>query len=168
MRFFCYSSCMQETIGQRIARLRQELGWTQQFLAERLAISRVAVSHLEMDLTIPGERTVTLLAGVFKQTPLQLVEDTTYPIEKAERLPHTACCFTPLELDLLLFENDMRWIARLKASTNGPLGMQAYNSQTIEYWRKQIAGWSSEYLSEDEKGLLAQARETLRQALKGG
>jgi transcriptional regulator with XRE-family HTH domain len=39
-----------ETIGRRLARLRQEQGWTQQTLAARLAISRVAVSHYEMKL----------------------------------------------------------------------------------------------------------------------
>jgi transcriptional regulator with XRE-family HTH domain len=57
---------MLESIGKRIARLRQERGWTQQDLATRLASSRVAVSHIEMDLIIPSERTVTLLAGLFK------------------------------------------------------------------------------------------------------
>jgi transcriptional regulator with XRE-family HTH domain len=38
-----------ETIGRRPARLRQEQGWTQQTLATRLAISRVTVSHFEID-----------------------------------------------------------------------------------------------------------------------
>ncbi|MGQ9612566.1 MAG: hypothetical protein ACUVSL_10245 [Chloroflexus sp.] len=36
-------ACTNEPIEQRIARLRNELVWTQQELAERLAISRVAV-----------------------------------------------------------------------------------------------------------------------------
>ena len=70
-----------------IARLRHELGWTQQELAERLAISRVAVSHLESGTSVPSERTITLLAGVFKLEPHELVADTGYPIAKAERLP---------------------------------------------------------------------------------
>ena len=65
-----------ETIGQRIAQLRQANGWTQQALAERIAISRVAISHIEMDLTTPGERTIALLAGVFKLSPQALVADT--------------------------------------------------------------------------------------------
>jgi len=39
-----------EMIGRRIARHRQEQGWTQQTLGSRLAISRVAVSHYEMKL----------------------------------------------------------------------------------------------------------------------
>jgi transcriptional regulator with XRE-family HTH domain len=108
---------MLETIGKRIARLRQESGWTQQALAARLAISRVAVSHIEMDLTIPGERTITLLAGLFKISPHDLVDGTTYPHAKAERLPEVACCYTALELDLLLMENDLTWLGRLESTT---------------------------------------------------
>ncbi|MCU0492932.1 MAG: helix-turn-helix domain-containing protein, partial [Chloroflexaceae bacterium] len=51
---------MTETFGARIARLRNARGWTQQELADHLAISRVAVSHIEAELSVPGERTVTL------------------------------------------------------------------------------------------------------------
>ena len=41
-----------EPIGKRIARLRTARGWTQQYLAERLAMSRVAISHIELALSI--------------------------------------------------------------------------------------------------------------------
>ncbi len=58
-----------ESFGKRIARLRQQRGWTQERLAERLAVSRVAVSHIEMGLSIPSERTVVLLAGLFDTEP---------------------------------------------------------------------------------------------------
>jgi transcriptional regulator with XRE-family HTH domain len=102
-----------ETIGQRIARLRQQHGWTQQGLAERIAISRVAVSHIEMDISVPGERTITLLAGLFKLTPHELVAGTTYPAAKAERLPLSACSYTPLDLALALLQNDLDWLRRL-------------------------------------------------------
>lgn len=103
----------QETIGQRIARLRQQMGWTQEALAERVAISRVAVSHFEMDIAIPSERTITLLAGLFKLSPPELVAGTTYPSAKAERLPLSACSYTPLELALALLQNDLDWLQRL-------------------------------------------------------
>jgi transcriptional regulator with XRE-family HTH domain len=56
---------VQENLGRRIADLRAKLGYTQQELAERLAVSRTAVSHLEAGMTVPGERTVVLLAGLF-------------------------------------------------------------------------------------------------------
>src|SRR5688572_11380530 len=70
-------------LGQRIAQLRAELGWTQQELAERLGISRVALSHIEaagmLRATTPGERTIALLAGLFKMEPHELVAGTNYP-----------------------------------------------------------------------------------------
>jgi len=98
---------MTEHLGRRIARLRNDLGWTQQDLADRLGISRVAVSHLEAGMSAPGERTVTLLAGVFKLEPHELVADTSYPRAKAERLPVVACRYTEVELQLRLFERDL-------------------------------------------------------------
>lgn len=85
---------MIESIGKRIAYLRQENGWTQQSLGDRLAMSRVAISHIEMDLSIPSERTITLMAGVFKLSPTDLVEGTTYPRAKAERLPELTTIYT--------------------------------------------------------------------------
>ena len=89
-----------ENLGARIARLRAALGWSQQELAERLGISRTAVSHLEASLNIPGERTVTLLAGLFKMEPHDLVDGTRYPPAKAERLPLVACRYTEVEMQL--------------------------------------------------------------------
>ena len=98
---------MPENLGRRIARLRAGTGWTQQELAARLAISRVAVSHLEAGLSMPGERTVTLLAGVFKLEPHELVAGTNYPEAKAERLPMVACRYTEVELQLRLLDADL-------------------------------------------------------------
>ncbi len=96
-----------ETLGRRIARMRAERGWTQAELAERVGISRVAVSHLEADLNIPGERTVTLLAGLFRTEPHELVGATSYPVAKAERLPVVACRYTEAELQLRLLARDV-------------------------------------------------------------
>jgi len=98
---------MAENLGRRIARLRGRLGWTQADLASRLAISRVAVSHLEAGISVPGERTVTLLAGLFKLEPHELVAGTNYPPGKAERLPLVACRYTEVELQLRLLEADL-------------------------------------------------------------
>ena len=95
---------MLESIGKRLAFLRQKNGWTQQRLADRLAMSRVAISHMEMDLTIPSERSVTLMAGVFKISPAELVEGTTYPRAKAERLPEWTTIFTEIELYFALLK----------------------------------------------------------------
>ena len=104
---------MPENLGRRVARLRTAAGMTQADLAARLAISRVAVSHLEAGLSVPGERTVTLLAGLFKLEPHELVAGTNYPSAKAERLPVVVTRYTEVELQLRLLDQD---IERLGAS----------------------------------------------------
>lgn len=99
-----------ERLGRRIAAHRAKLGWTQQQLAERLAVSRVAVSHLESSLSVPGERTVALLAGVFGLEPHELVKGTDYPVAKADRLPLVVARHTELDLQLALLDQDLGWI----------------------------------------------------------
>jgi len=99
-----------ESLGRRIAEHRAKLGWTQRELAERLAVSRVAVSHLESSLSTPGERTVALLAGVFGIEPHDLVAGTSYPVAKADRLPLVVARHTELELQLALLDQDLGWI----------------------------------------------------------
>lgn len=101
-----------EALGHRIAKLRAARGWTQSELAEQLAASRVAVSHFEANLSFPSERTVVLMAGLFGMEPLDLVDGTNYPLAKAERLPLTAPRYTEVELQLALFQRDLRWLER--------------------------------------------------------
>ena len=124
----------EEQLGKRIARLRTQQGWTQQTLADRLAISRVAVSHLEMDLSVPSERTVTLLEGLFKLDPFQLVEGTLYPQAKAERLPLVTCRYTEIELQLALLRNDLEWLRRLRGK---PGWMQLY-TEIKQRWQTRL------------------------------
>ncbi len=119
-----------ESLGQRIARLRVQRGWTQERLAEQLAASRVAVSHFEAGLAVPSERTVVLLAGLFKQEPHDLIDGTSYPPAKAERLPLVACRYSEVELQLALLQRDMEWLARLE---DDPLRQQVF----VE-WRQRL------------------------------
>lgn len=102
-----------EPLGRRLAKLRAELGWTQAELADRVAISRVAVSHLESGLSVANERTVTLLAGVFGMEPFELVEGTDYPLSRAERLPLVAARHTEADHQLALARLDLAWAGRL-------------------------------------------------------
>jgi transcriptional regulator with XRE-family HTH domain len=95
---------LREPIGHRIARLRVQRGWTQQDVADRLALSRTAVSHLEADMAQPSERTVLLLAGLFHLEPLELVGETLYPLQKAERLPRVVARYTEIDLQLRVRE----------------------------------------------------------------
>jgi len=118
---------MTENLGRRIADLRSKLGWTQQELAERIGVSRVALSHVEAGMSDPGERTVTLLAGVFKVDPHELVAGTNYPPAKADRLPLVTARYTEVELQLVLLERDLErgevdvvvWDTRLRALLEG-------------------------------------------------
>ena len=98
-------------LGRRIAALRAARGWTQQQLAERTAMSRVAVSHLEAGISQPSERSVALLAGVFQLEAHDLVRGTTYPMAKAERLPVVVARYTEVDLQLRLLDADLAWCA---------------------------------------------------------
>ncbi len=154
---------MPESIGKRISRLRQQQNWTQQDLAGRLAISRVAVSHIEMGLSIPSERTITLMAGIFKLTPHALVEGTTYPQAKAERLPAAACCYTAFELDMALLENDLIWLRRLD-----DLSAREYAHWSTEVrrkWHSKLDYWRGECIERQEHERLLRAKEALTSAI---
>jgi transcriptional regulator with XRE-family HTH domain len=102
-----------ERLGIRIGRLRVECGFTQAELAERVGISRVAVSHLEGSRTVPSERTVALLAGIFDCEPHELVAGTDYPPSKAERLPVVAARYTEVEHQLGVLDAELRLIEKL-------------------------------------------------------
>ena len=93
-----------------MAALRAEAALTQQELAERVAISRVALSNLESGRSVPGERTVALLAGVFQMEPHELVTGTDYPPAKAERLPLVVARHTRADLLVALCERDLQWL----------------------------------------------------------
>lgn len=116
-------------LGRRIAARRVELGLTQQALASRIAISRVALSNLESGRSMPGERTVTLLAGIFGTEPWELVEGTNYPSAKVDRLPLVAARHTEVELQLALLERDLTWLE------SAPADMAR---DVVATWRRQL------------------------------
>jgi transcriptional regulator with XRE-family HTH domain len=103
-----------ESLGRRIAGLRNDHGYTQQELAGRLALSRNAVSHMETGLSLPSERTVVLLAGLFRLEPHELVEGTDYPSAKADRLPLIAPRYTAVEARLHRLDVELALIDRLE------------------------------------------------------
>jgi transcriptional regulator with XRE-family HTH domain len=146
-----------ETLGQRIARLRTQAHWTQQELADRVAISRVAVSHLEMGISVPSERTVALLAGAFHQEPAELVDGTGYPAAKAERLPLVAARYTEVELQVSLMRRDLEWGDRLADATRKP----ALAAQLRQTWLCRLGALSTSVADPRERRLLAEARTEL-------
>jgi transcriptional regulator with XRE-family HTH domain len=152
---------MIETLGERLGRLRTAQGWTQQDLAERIAVSRVAISHFEMDLAVPSERTVALLAGVFKQEPAALVAETYYPAGKAERLPNVVARYTEVEKELCLLERDLEWLERL--------GDQRLTFDTCQCWVDRLNQLDAATGDKHESRLLeagrARVQSLLREAL---
>ena len=102
---------MVERLGERIAQLRTDRGLTQAELADRVGISRVALSHIETSRSIPGERSVALLAGLFRCEPFELVEGTDYPASKAERLPTVVARYTEVEHQLGVLEAQLSALA---------------------------------------------------------
>jgi transcriptional regulator with XRE-family HTH domain len=135
-----------ENLGRRIAALRGDLGWTQQDLAERLAVSRVAVSHLEAGLSVPGERTVALLAGLFKMEPHDLVAGTSYPPAKAERLPVVVPRYTEVELQLRLLERDLH---------------RGLSDEEAQQWRSTLSGLLEVTHDRRERDLVSSALRAL-------
>lgn len=136
-----------ESLGRRIAEARAKLGLTQQDLAERVGISRVALSHLEAGMSDPGERTVALLASVFKLEPHELVAGTSYPPGKANRLPLVVARHTEVELQLALLDNDLRWLERAGAD------------------RSVLDGWQSRLLALLDTSYDERERDAIRDAL---
>jgi transcriptional regulator with XRE-family HTH domain len=147
-----------ETLGARLGRLRVAHGLTQQELAERIAVSRVAISHFEMDLALPSERTVALLAGVFKQEPAVLVSGTYYPSGKTERLPAVVARYTEVEKELCLLDQDLGWLARLQ---NERLSFDICHG-----WLSRIDALTVANGDRRERKLLEEARSRVQAALR--
>lgn len=142
------------SLGQRISVLRAERGWTQQQLADRLGISRVAVSHLETDLNTPSERTVAILAGLFRLEPHDLVAGTSYPMAKADRLPLVVARWTEVEHQLALLERDLEWL-------DAGAGDRATAERVLARWEADLAKLAADVREPGEAALVADARRSL-------
>jgi transcriptional regulator with XRE-family HTH domain len=143
------------SLGRRIAKLRAELGWTQQELADRVAVSRVALSHLESDLSTAGERTVTLLASVFGMEPHEFVAGTTYPMAKVDRLPLVVARHTEVALQCRLLDRDLDDHARTG------------DGSVLDGWSARLTGLLRDTHDPRLRELVAQAQARLRRALDG-
>ena len=141
-----------ESLGRRIAKLRAELGWTQQELADRVAVSRVALSHLESGLSTPGERTVALLAGVFGLEAHELVGGTSYPAGKADRLPLVVNRHTEVELQVRLLDRDLE------------VALRYGHVQLLDGWAERLLALRATTFDPRQLDLLDQAAQRLRNA----
>jgi transcriptional regulator with XRE-family HTH domain len=153
------------SLGQRIARLRADRGWTQQHLADRLGISRVAVSHLETDLNTPSERTVALLAGCFRMEPHDLVAATSYPTAKSDRLPLVVTRFTEVEHQLALLARDLWWLdgGAGAVAVPGPTAAEA----VLGDWEIRLAKLADRVLDGEGTAAVAAARRLVADRRRG-
>lgn len=76
---FCYNHLWKGVftinIGEKIYNLRQEKGWSQDELAEKLSVSRQSVSKWESGKTLPDSDKIILLSGLFSVTADFLLKD---------------------------------------------------------------------------------------------
>ena len=147
-----------ERLGHRVGELRRKHGMTQQQMADRLAVSRVAVSHLESSLTQPSERTVILIAGLFKVEPWQLVRDTEYSQARAERLPGVVARYTQAEHLTAVVDS-------LIESLDDPEPRAI--RRVLEPWRARVQAELESCRDERERALLIDARRRIDGLLSG-
>lgn len=140
--------------GDRIAALRVERGWTQQELADRLAMSRTALSHLEAGMRVASERTVVILSGIFAIAPLTLVDGTTYPLAKAERLPVVAALHTEVDLALAL--------AAAEVAVAERSGHDELLAERCVFWSERLAALHSQWPDRVDRDRLAEQVTYLR------
>lgn len=145
------------SLAVRIGVLRTGRGWTQQQLADRLGISRVAVSHLEAGINSPDARTVTLLAGTFDMEPHDLVDGTDYPAAKADRLPLVVARHTEVEHQVALMEADLAWVEGPDAAVADPATVERLRAR----WRSTLAKLAASVHDPAEAARLAAARRRL-------
>jgi len=146
---------MVERLGQRIGQLRTDRGLTQAELADRVGISRVALSHIETARSIPGERTVALLAGMFRCEPHELVAGTDYPPSKAERLPTVVARYTEVEHQLGVLDAQLSALAC--ASRDPALAAR----ELAAGWRPVLQRLLDTAVDTDERRLLREAMSRL-------
>ncbi len=145
------------TLAGRIAALRGQRGWTQQQLADRLGVSRVAVSHLEAGINSPDARTVALLAGLFHLDPHDLVDGTDFPAAKADRLPLVVTRHTEVEHQAALMEADLAWIE----GPDAVVADQRVAEAVRDRWRTTLAKLGATVVDPEQATILAAARERL-------
>ena len=104
----------------------------------------------------PGERTVALLASVFKVAPHDLVEGTSYPPARAERLPLVVATHTEVELQLALLDHDFEWVERVDP---------ALGRVQLEPWTARLRILAEVTYDPHEVEALTDARQRLRRRL---
>ena len=76
------------TFGKKLQLLRKESGLSQEQLADRLSVSRQAISKWELDAALPDTANVIALSRLFNvSTDYLLKDDVEAPVESASKKP---------------------------------------------------------------------------------
>lgn len=86
------------TIREKIQLLRRKAGWTQEELADRLGISRQALSRWELGTAVPDTVNVVKLARLFAVSTDYLLDDTCHAPTAPE--PHGGAARVPENISL--------------------------------------------------------------------
>jgi transcriptional regulator with XRE-family HTH domain len=111
----------EETVGQRLARLRKERGWTQVELAERLGIIQSLISDYERDRLRMNPAMVVRFAAALEITTDELLQP--------------SATQTPLRR-----KPSLRVLRRLERIERLPLHQQNTLLKTIDGFLKGVAG----------------------------
>ena len=71
------------TLGEKLQMLRSHAGMSQEELAERLNVSRQAISKWELNKTVPEVKYIVSISGIFGVTPDILLKEGTDAAESA-------------------------------------------------------------------------------------
>ena len=146
-----------DSLASRLGVLRTREGMTQQQLADRLGVSRVAISHLEAGINSPDARTVTLLASVFGMEPHDLVAGTDYPVAKVDRLPLVVARRTEVAHQVALMDADLAWVEGPDAVAVDP----SVADEVRQRWRVTLTKLAATVADPDEAATLGAARARL-------
>lgn len=123
----------------------------------------MAVSHLETDLNTPSERTVAILAGLFRTEPHDLVEGTTYPLAKSDRLPLVVARWTEAEHQLSLLARDLWWLDGESAAEPSA----AVAERVLGEWEVVLTKLVDRTFDPEDAAALAQARRSVLDRRRG-
>jgi len=104
-------------LADKIIRMRKKNGWSQEELAERMGVSRQAVSKWEAAQTTPDLEKILQLSGLFGVSTDYLLKDTLEEEEFVEEVPETTLRTVSMEEASAFLEHRSRAAERIALAT---------------------------------------------------
>lgn len=124
------------TLGERVKKIRESKGWTQDILAEESDISKSYISEIENDKTVPGSKTLLQLANALGATVDYLLQggNQTNEPPRTEIIIPANLSTAAEELNLTYSET-----LELQAARNSVVARRSDKEQkepSVEEWKK--------------------------------